>query len=70
MAHTVYSIPIAGLRKAHLKQLAGYILDQDGSYYGNKRLWDARHEDLVEFASLLLEYAEDEDLRIAKREGR
>ena len=65
MAHTVDSISIRGLRKAHLSQLAFYIAWQgrEGSYYGPKDQFDKRHKDLEEFAVRLLEIVDDEDAR-------
>jgi hypothetical protein len=69
MAHTVDSIPIAGLRKAHLFQLAAYIRnrDHDGWYYSPRDQFEARHKDLLELADLLERLWSDPDVRIAKK---
>jgi len=65
MAHTVDSISIRGLRKAHLRQLAFYIEwhMHEGSYYGPKDQFEKRHKDLEAFAVRLLAIVDDEDAR-------
>ena len=65
MAHTVDSISIVGLRRAHLRQLSHYIWarDHDGWYYGNREQFEKRHADLLEFAARLDEIADDPDVR-------
>ena len=71
MAHTVDSISIRGLRKAHLRQLASYIRERDkeGWYYGVREHFDRRHQDLVGIADLLEAIADDPDARVATRWG-
>ena len=66
MAHTIDSISIKGLRKAHLRQLAEYIHSTDGWYYGNKEQFEQRHKDLLRFADMLHDIADDNDVRVGK----
>lgn len=68
MSIIIDSISIAGLRKTHLQQLANYIINaDDGSYYGNKEQYRARHNDLLYIAEKLWSIAGDPDYKIAKR---
>lgn len=69
MAHTIDSISISGLRKAHLRQLVAYIhhRDEDGWYYGPRGLFEKRHKDLLELADGLEAIADDPDARIAEK---
>jgi hypothetical protein len=67
MAHTVDSISIKGLRKAHLKQLASYIRDRDGCYYGPREQFEKRHADLLAFADRIEAIADDTDARIPEQ---
>ena len=48
MAFTVDSIDIRGLRPMHFKQLGIYMEEaaRQGYYYGNRKQWEARLEDL------------------------
>ncbi len=66
MAHTVDSISIRGLRKAHLRQLANYIheRDREGWYYGPREQFERRHADLLELADRIEAIANDEDARL------
>lgn len=66
MAYTVDYIPIKGLRKAHLKQLAYYIIRQEDWYYGNRKQFEQRHKDLVRFADMLYDIANDNDARVGE----
>lgn len=68
MAHTIDSISIKGMRKAHLRQLSEYIFwaGQSGDYYGNQIQFYKRHETLMVLAGFLRALADDKDLRIAK----
>jgi hypothetical protein len=61
MSIQIDSIPLNGLRKAHLYQLASYIDDRDmeGWYYGNREQFESRHADLLELAKWLREIAAD-----------
>ena len=70
MAHTVDSISIRGLRKAHLRQLVEYIRqrDDDAWYYGNREQFEKRHADLLELADRVENIANDNDARIEKGE--
>lgn len=66
MAHTVDSISIRGLRKAHLRQLATYIRERDceGWYYGPREQFERRHADLLKLADRIDAIANDEDARL------
>lgn len=66
MSHQVDSIPLRGLRKAHLRQLAAYIRhrDQEGWYYGPREQFEKRHTDLIVLAEWLEEVAEDHSARM------
>jgi hypothetical protein len=68
MAHTVESISLRGLRKAHLWQLVAYIhtRDLDRWYYGPKDQFERRHVDLLKLADRLEEIANDNDARLPK----
>ena len=70
MAYSIDSISIKGFRKAHLRQLASYIRDQDeqGWYYGPQDHFEKRHQDLLRLAEELEQIADDPDARIARKE--
>jgi hypothetical protein len=71
MAHTVDSISIRGLRKAHLRQLATYIheRDREGWYYGPREQFERRHADLLKLADRIEAIANDEDARLPNDKG-
>ncbi len=71
MAHTVDSISIRGLRKAHLRQLATYIRERDreGWYYGPREQFERRHADLLKLADRIEAIANDEDARLPNAEA-
>jgi hypothetical protein len=66
MAHVIEGIPLKGLRKAHLRQLAGYIRDRDrdGYYYAPKEQFEKRHADLLKMADWLDGVAADNSSRL------
>jgi len=66
MAYVVDGIPLAGLRKAHLRQLASYIRSRDteGWYYGQRDQFEKRHADLLKMAEWLDGVAGDHDARL------
>jgi len=66
MSTIIDSIPIDGLRKAHLLQLAEYIYQRDieGWYYGNREQFEKRHKDLLKLADYLCEIYENNDIKI------
>ena len=66
MAYTIDCVSIKGLRKAHLKQLAHYITKQDSWYYGNRKQFEQRHKDLLRFADMLYDIANDNDARVGE----
>jgi len=66
MAYVIDGIPLEGLRKAHLRQLAGYIRerDRDGYYYGPKEQFEKRHADLLKMADWIDDVADDNSSRL------
>jgi hypothetical protein len=65
MSSTIDSISIRGLRKTHLHQLAEYIRDRDGSYWGNRSQFERRHADLLKLADQIEAIANDAETKIA-----
>lgn len=65
---SIDNLSIVGMRKAHLRQLVSYIRhrDIDEWYYGNKGQFEKRHSDLLEFANMIEEIADDVDVCIKK----
>jgi hypothetical protein len=72
MAHTVDSISIRGLRKAHLRQLVSYIRirDREEWYYGPRDQFEKRHADLLALANRIEAIADDADARLPNAEIR
>ena len=72
MAHVIDSIPLKGFRKAHLRQLAGYIRgrDREEYYYGPREQFEKRHEDLLKMADWLEDVASDKSSRLPNAELR
>ena len=68
MAFTMNEVDIRGLRATHFEQLEEYLemAERDGTYYGNKRQFDIRHNDLKVWLSALCKAARDPDCRIDK----
>lgn len=68
MATTFESISLKGLRISHLKQLSNYIhaRDDDGWYYGPKKLFEKRHKELIKWIDSALEYAMSEGVKMPK----
>ena len=71
MAHVVEGLSLAGLRKAHLRQLACYIRNRDteGWYYGPRDQFEKRHADLLRLAEQCDEIANDASARLPNRPG-
>ena len=73
MEHTIDSISICGLRKAHLRQLVSYIRDRDreGWYYGPRDQFERRHVDLLALADRIEAIANDTAARLPnnKKQG-
>ena len=71
MAHTVDSISIRGLRKAHLRQLVSYIhsRDREGWYYGPREQFERRHADLLSLADRIESIANDADARLPNEQS-
>ena len=68
MAIVIENVDIKGLRKAHFKQLLTYIKEREleGWYYGNKKYFDIRHEDLKKWVIKIIDLLESDDVLIPK----
>ena len=68
MATVFEEISLKGLRLAHLRQLQSYIEHReiDGWYYGNKKQFEQRHDDLSNWIDRAVEYAESEGVKMPK----
>jgi hypothetical protein len=62
-------LPVAGMRKTHFQQLLAYIdwAEERGVYYGQKKHFDARHQDLKEWVEDVLDMLETTDTKIVSR---
>lgn len=69
MAVTVDSISIVGLRVTHFKQLREYLEYQAENYWytGNRKYFDARHDELEQWLNNVIETLEQEGTVIPKR---
>jgi hypothetical protein len=68
MATMFESLDLKGLRPAHLNQLYSYIenREREGWYYGNKKQFENRHQDLKKWISDAVEYAYSEGVKMPK----
>ena len=66
MATVFEELSLKGLRLAHLRQLQAYIehRDREGWYYGNKKQFEKRHDDLSNWIDRAVEYAESEGVKM------
>jgi len=66
MANIYDSISIRGLRKSHFNQLIGYLNEQDreGWYYGNKKQFEQRHTDLLNWIKGIQDLVNSPDTKI------
>ena len=66
MATVFEELSLKGLRLAHLRQLQEYIKnrERDGWYYGNKKQFEKRHDDLSVWIGRAVEYAESEGVKM------
>jgi len=62
-------VSIKGLRKAHFEQLWAYLqtCEEIGWYYGNRKQFEKRHDDLVKWVSGIVEKASKHDYVIPKK---
>jgi len=69
MATVFNEVEICGLRVTHFEQLLAYVEDRDRSswYYGNKKQFEQRHEDLREWVEAIINYANNEGVVIPKK---
>ena len=69
MANVYDSVSIVGLRPAHFNQLIGYLDEQkrEGWYYGNKKQFLKRHDELVEWIESIRELVNNPDTKIKEK---
>jgi ABC-type amino acid transport substrate-binding protein len=69
MATVFESIPLNGLRKAHLNQLLWNLNQQEctGVYYGNYEQFMKRQEELIELITWARDYAYEDGVVLPKR---
>ena len=69
MAYTMNEVDIRGLRATHFEQLLTYLnwAEESGSYYGNKRQFDIRHNDIKKWLVDLCKSAREPDCRIENK---
>ena len=68
MATTFEFVSLAGLRKAHLRQLLYYIEHDDGEwYYGPRDQFEKRHKDLKEWVQNMVDYAYSDGVVMPKK---
>ena len=68
MSTVFESLPLKGLRLAHLRQLQAYIdtRDETGWYYGSRDQFEQRHTDLKQWIDNAVEYAESDGVKLPK----
>ena len=69
MATTFESISLQGLRVTHLKQLQSYIYAREDDrywYYGNKKQFEKRHNELKRWINRAVDYATSEGVKMPK----
>ncbi len=67
---TVFSeVDIKGMRKTHFNQLLIYIIERDKTewYYGNKKQFEKRHKDLMQWVKGILLCLENNDYIIPRK---
>ena len=69
MATVISDIGIEGLRRTHFEQLFSYLesVKEQGWYYGNKKQFDARHEDLKIWLIGIIDLLNQEGIIIPKK---
>jgi hypothetical protein len=69
MTTVISDIGIEGLRRTHFEQLLCYLEDvkEKGWYYGNKKQFDARHEDLKFWIIEIIDLLNQEGVIIPKK---
>ena len=68
MAFTFDQVDITGLRATHFEQLLSYLENREREdwYYGNKKQFDQRHDDLRKWLEGIQEVATSEGAKIPK----
>lgn len=68
MATVISEVGIEGLRKTHFEQLLSYLTYVEGKwYYGNKKQFDTRHEDLKLWLSEIVDLLNQDGIIIPKK---
>ena len=68
MATIFESLSLNGLRKSHLEQLLSYIENRDREkwYYGNKDQFEKRHQEILNWITNAVNYANQEGIKLPK----
>jgi hypothetical protein len=68
MATIFESLSLRGLRPAHLYQLLTYIeaIEEEGTWHGNKKQFEKRHQELKEWIRDAVKYAYSEGVKLPK----
>ena len=63
------SISIVGLRATHFEQLMTYVneCEKEGFYYGNKKQWDKRHEEIKNWLDSVIKIVKNPNIKIPKK---
>ena len=66
MATVFDVVSIRGMRRTHFDQLLSYLenRDSEGWYYGNRKQFEKRHEDLRKWLERIINYANNEGVII------
>jgi len=69
MATVFESIPLNGLRRTHLEQLLAYVnnTEREGWYYGPKKQFLKRHQELKAWLEDAVEYATSDRVVLPKK---
>ena len=69
MATLFEDLSLKGIRPAHLNQLLEYIhhMESEGIYWGNKKQFMTRHEDLKDWIKSATEYAYQSHVRMPRK---
>ena len=71
MAIVIDSVDIKGLRKTHFYQLNEVLQEnkRSGFYNGNKKQYDKRHCELVEWVNKIINLVDDPEIIIPKKKS-
>lgn len=68
MSNVIDSISIEGLRRSHFTQLQSYLEERDIEkwYYGDRKQFERRHQELLDWLESVIVYLSQEGVRIKK----